>query len=266
MLRDIGGVRLNVLDEGTGPAVLFLHGLGGCWRDWEPQVESWRVDHRVIVVEHRGHGRSDRVPGPYSTELFAADALTACRQLGVDHAVVVGLSMGGMIAQQLALADPDFVDALVLCDTFLRSNRGAGNALRVAADLVRADGMGALLALAAAGDGWPATGDAGAVTRNNLRDAEGNDPACWADAVEAICAHDVSERAGEVGAAAPSLVVWGADDVSVPIKLAQRLADAVGAGEAVVLEGAGHVCNLDRPEAFDAAVRTFLADATATVG
>jgi 3-oxoadipate enol-lactonase len=240
--------------------VLFLHGLGGCWRDWDPQIESWRADHRVVVVEHRGHGRSDRVPGPYSTRLFATDALAACRLLGVDHAVVVGLSMGGMVAQELALADPGFVDALVLCDTFLRPGRGAGAALQMAADLVRRDGMGALTALAAETSGaWPASGETGLAMRNNLREAEGNDPICWAEAVGAICAHDTSDRAGEIGAAAPSLVVWGSEDLSVPVKLAQPLADAIGAGDAVVLEGAGHVCNLEQPEAFDAAVRAFLA-------
>ena len=112
MLRDIEGVRLNVLDEGTGQAVVFLHGLGGCWHDWEPQVETWRTDHRVIVIEHRGHGRSDRAPGPYSTDVFAADALAVLRHLGVDHAHVVGLSMGGMIAHKLAVAAPDVVDTL----------------------------------------------------------------------------------------------------------------------------------------------------------
>jgi 3-oxoadipate enol-lactonase len=212
------------------------------------------------VVEHRGHGRSDRVPGPYSTELFASDALAACRLLGVDHAVVVGLSMGGMIAQQVALADPGFVDALVLCDTFLRPGRGAGGALRMAADLVRQEGMGVLARLAAESEGaWGGSGDAGLAMRNNLREAEGNDPVCWADAVGAICTHDTTERAAEIAAAAPSLVVWGANDDSVPVKLAQPLADAVGAGEAIVLAGAGHLCNLERPEAFDAAVRGFLA-------
>jgi len=260
MLREIEGVRLNVLDEGAGQAIVFLHGLGGCWRDWEPQVESWRTDHRVIVIEHRGHGRSDRVPGPYTTDLFAADALAACRHLGVDHGYVVGLSMGGMIAQKLALAEPGFVDALVLCDTFLRTGSAGVPGLRMAAQLVRAEGLGALAALTSETSGaWPPAGDAGVVTRNNLREAEGNDPDCWAAAAEAICTHDTSAVADDIAAAAPSLVVWGADDPSVPVKLAQPLAEAVGADEAVVLAGAGHVCNLEQPAEFDRALRTFFA-------
>lgn len=260
MLRDIEGVRLNVLDEGTGEAVVFLHGLGGCWHDWEPQVESWRTDHRVIVIEHRGHGRSDRIPGPYSTDLFAADALAVLGHLGVEHAHVVGLSMGGMIAHKLAVAAPAVVDTLVLCDTFWRTGSAGQAGLRMVAGIVRDRGMGAVndLLPAGAGDTADALSLAGsAVQRNNLRDAEGNDPQCWAWAAEAVAAHDMTEDKGEIRA--PALVVWGENDVAVPVKLAQPLADAIGADEVVVLDGAAHVCNLDAPEAFDEAVRRFLA-------
>ena len=263
MLRDIEGVRLNVLDEGSGQAVVFLHGLGGCWHDWEPQIETWRTDHRVIVIEHRGHGRSDRAPGPYSTDLFAADALAVLRHLGVDHAHVVGLSMGGMIAHKLAVAAPEVVDTLVLCDTFWRTGSAGQAGLRMVADIVRDNGMGAVndLFSAQAGDGV-GVGDvlstaSGAVQRNNLRDAEGNDPHCWAWAAEAVAAHDMTEDKGQVRV--PALVVWGENDVAVPLKLAQPLADAVGADGVVVLEGADHVCNLDAPDAFDAALRAFFA-------
>src|SRR5690606_12523584 len=83
-------------------------------------------------------------PGPYSTDLFAADALAVARDLGIDHAYVVGLSMGGMIAQKLALAAPDFVDALVLCDPSTHTGRRAGEMRQAAAAAVRAGGFGAL--------------------------------------------------------------------------------------------------------------------------
>ena len=66
MLREVNGVRLNVLDEGEGHPVVFLHGLGGCWRDWEPQLDSLSDRFRCIVIEHRGHGRSELTRGDYS--------------------------------------------------------------------------------------------------------------------------------------------------------------------------------------------------------
>lgn len=261
MLREIDGVRLNVLDEGAGQALVLLHGLGGCWRDWEPQVESFRHEHRVVVIEHRGHGRSDRVPGPYSTDLFAADALAVCRSLGIDHAYVVGLSMGGMIAHKLAVAAPELVDALVLCDTFWKSGSGGRAGMRIAADAVRAGGMGALTELLGADAGAAVDAAVDAMTpaqRDNLRDASGNDPACWAWAAEAVCEHDMTDDRGDVRA--PALVLWGADDETVNPKLAQPLAEAVRADRCVVIDGAGHLCNIDRPDVFDAELRRFFAD------
>jgi pimeloyl-ACP methyl ester carboxylesterase len=260
MLHDVDGVRLNVLDEGAGPVILFLHGLGGCWRDWEPQLESLRDRYRVVVIEHRGHGRSDRVPGPYSIERFAADALGVCRGLGIEHAYVVGLSMGGMIAQRLALLAPELVDALVLCDTFTHMGRQAADYLAQAADLVRAQGFGPLRDLMPPEiTGWSTVTMAERpwVVRNNLREADGNDPDCWAWSVEALLAHDTSDEVGKIRA--PVLVVWGAEDAGVPPKLAQPLADALGGAPVVVLQGAGHVCNLEQPAAFDRAITAFFA-------
>jgi 3-oxoadipate enol-lactonase len=261
MLRDVGGVRINVLDEGTGPAVLFLHGLGGCWRDWEPQLDSLRDRYRCVVVEHRGHGRSEKVPGPYSIGAFAADALAACRDLGVDHAYVVGLSMGGMIAQRLALDAPDFVDALVLCDTSTHMGGERGRSARLAAaDAVAAHGFGALADLL--GDDtrtWSARtlAERPDVVRNNQREALSTDPECWAWSMRALLDHDTRDEIGRIEA--PALLVWGAEDGTVPVDLAQPLADRLGGAPLVVLDDAGHLCNLEQPEAFDRTITGFFA-------
>jgi 3-oxoadipate enol-lactonase len=259
VLRDVDGVRINVLDEGEGQAILFLHGLGGCWRDWEPQLESLRDRFRVVVVEHRGHGRSDRVPGPYSIEQFAADALGACRDSGIDHAYVVGLSMGGMVAQRLALSAPSFVDALVLCDTASHMEASGVEARRHAADLVRTQGFDALRAGARPWFGWSAVTMAERpwVARNNQRDGEGNDPECWAWSLEALIGHDTRAELGHIEA--PVLLVWGAEDTIVPVSFAEPLADALGGAPLVVLDAAGHVCNLEQPDAFDRAITRFFA-------
>lgn len=260
MLRDIDGVRINVLDEGSGPAVLFLHGLGGCWRDWEPQLENLSDRYRCVVVEHRGHGRSARVPGPYSTDVFAADALAVCRHLGIDHAYVVGLSMGGMIAQKLALAAPDVVDALVLCDTSTHTGRRTGEMLRAAAAAVQAHGFEALAQyMTPDTTGWAARtlAERPEVVRNNERESGSNDPDCWAWAVDALVGHDTRDEIGKIEA--PALLVWGAEDNGVPVAFGEALAATLGGAPLVVLEDAGHVCNLEQPEAFDRAITAFFA-------
>ena len=260
MLREIDGVRINVLDEGTGPTVLFLHGLGGCWRDWEPQLDHLSDRYRCVVVEHRGHGRSQRVPGPYSTDVFAADALAVARHLGIDHAYVVGLSMGGMIAQKLALAAPDFVDALVLCDTSTHTGRRAGEMMHAAAAAVRAGGFGALGEhMTPDTTGWAARtlAEKPHVARNNSRESESNDPDCWAWAVGALVEHDTRDEIG--GIEAPTLLVWGAEDRGVPVAFGEALAQGLGGAPLVVLDDAGHVCNLEQPDAFDDELTRFFA-------
>ncbi|HEY7069836.1 MAG TPA: alpha/beta hydrolase [Acidimicrobiales bacterium] len=260
MLREVNGVRLNVLDEGEGHPLVLLHGLGGCWRDWEPQLDHLRDRYRCIVIEHRGHGRSERTTGAYSTDLFAADAAAVCRLLGVGHAYVVGLSMGGMIAQKLALAEPDLVEALVLCDTGTHMGRRAAQFLRDWAARVRATGMvdsrGVVNPETTGFSRWSVEHQPH-VIRTNMREAEAADPDAWARAAEAVAAHDTRDGIGRI--AAPCLLVWGEEDPAVPVARAQALVDALGGAPLVVLRDAGHVCNLDQPAAFEAAVEDFFA-------
>ena len=260
MLREVNGVRLNVLDEGDGHPLVLLHGMGGCWRDWEPQLDHLRDRYRCIVIEHRGHGRSERTTGAYSTDLFAADAAAVCRLLEVDHAYVVGLSMGGMVAQKLALAEPDLVEALVLCDTGTHLGTRGAQVLRDWAARVRATGMvdsrGVVNPETTGFSRWTVEHQPH-VIRTNMREAESADPDAWARAAEAVAAHDTRDDVGRI--TAPCLLVWGEEDPAVPVARAQPLVEALAGAPLVVLRDAGHVCNLDQPAAFEAAIEDFFA-------
>ena len=259
MLHEVNGVRLNVLDEGDGHPLVLLHGLGGSWRDWEPQLDHWRDRYRVVVIEHRGHGRSERTSGTPSTGLFAADVAAVCRDMGIDHAWVVGLSMGGMIAQRLALAEPDLVEALVLCDTGTHLGERASAWLRTEAARVQAEGFpdnrGSVDGLV----GWSryTLEHQPGVARTNIRESQATDPDCWARAARAVADHDTRSEIGAI--ACPTLVVWGEEDAAFPPKRATALGEALGGAPVVVLPDAGHVCNLEQPAAFERAVDDFLA-------
>jgi 3-oxoadipate enol-lactonase len=259
VLHEVNEGCVNVLDEGEGHPLLLLHGLGGCWRDWEPQLDDLRERHRVVVIEHRGHGRSDRITGPVSTDLFAADVSAVCRNRRIDHARVVGLSMGGMIAQKLALAEPDLVEALVLCDTGTHLGDRASAWLRNEAARVRAKGFPDARGEVAGSTIWSryTLAHQPGVARTNIREAQSTDPASWAEAALAVAAHDT--RADVARIACPTLVIWGDEDPNLPPRLADRLAAALGGAPVVVLPDAGHVCNLEQPAAFDRAVEDFLA-------
>jgi len=263
MRHDIGGVRLNVLDEGPldGDVVVFLHGLGGCWRDWAPQLDVLHDRYRCVVVEHRGHGRSEATSGALSIELFAADVLGVCRALGVEQAHVVGLSMGGMIAQHVALAAPDLVRTLVLCDTVAAFPAVVADGFRDYARGVRDDGhpdsRGVVPEFSPA---WSqhALKELTAVVRDNQRETEGTDPELWCRAALAVADHDVTARLGEI--TAPTLLIWGREDGLVPVDLmAPPLRDGIAGARLEVLDDAGHLSNLDQPDTFTTLLTDFFA-------
>ncbi|HLM63225.1 MAG TPA: alpha/beta fold hydrolase [Acidimicrobiales bacterium] len=256
MRHSVHGVHINVIDEGSGPAVLFLHGLGGCWRDWAPQLDSLAARHRVVVVEHRGHGRSEATTGRYSTALFAADAVAVCRQIGVDHAHVVGLSMGGLVAQALALAEPDFVDALVLCDTGTHMTGRMAEAFAAIVAGVRDHGFPDSHGLVTStAEAWSARtlAERPDIVRDNQRETESTDPQAWARAAQAILDHD--SRADLHRITAPTLLVYGEEDgLIIPGKAAPALLEGLPHAELVLIPDAGHLVNLEQPEAFDRAL------------
>lgn len=256
VLTDVGGIRLNVLDEGHGHPILFLHGLGGSWRDWEPQLDTFSTDFRVVVPEHRGHGRSDRPLGRYSTAHFADDVARLCDVLAIRHAFVVGLSMGGMIAQHLALDNPGLVDALVLADTSARVDPAMQPVLLAAVPTIRQDGMGLVHELSksmAEGATYGARPD---LMRNNLREASGNDPYCYANSVVALVEHDVSGRLPSLDV--PTLVLRGEHDPLASGEGMDELVTAIPGAASLTIPDAGHVANLDQPERFDRAVLDFI--------
>ncbi len=255
MLIDVGGIRLNVLDEGSGHAVLFLHGLGGSWRDWEPQLDSFSSDFRVVVPELRGHGRSDRPLGRYSMAGFADDVARLCEGLGIGHAFVVGLSMGGMVAQHLALDHPELVDTLVLADTSARIDEVVQPGLLGAVPTIRQDGMGLVLELSKS---MAATATCSArpdLLRNNLREASGNDPYVYANCLIALVEHDVLDRLPSLDV--PTLVLRGEHDPLADGRGMDELAGAIPRSQSLTIPEAGHLVNLDQPERFDEAVRDF---------
>lgn len=104
--------------SGNGPALLLIHGLGSCLLDWEHQVAAFSPTHTVITSDHRGHGDSSRPPGPYSIGQFAQDQLALLKHLKIERADVVGLSLGGAVAFQLALDAPELVRRLVIVNSF----------------------------------------------------------------------------------------------------------------------------------------------------
>lgn len=111
-------IRINDLDvnyeiAGEGQPLVMIHGLGSSLRDWEMQVPEFSKHYKVVTFDVRGHGRSSKPRGPYSIPMFAKDAANLMRELDIVPAHVLGISMGGMIAYQLAVNHPELLRSLV---------------------------------------------------------------------------------------------------------------------------------------------------------
>jgi len=113
-IRDI---HLYYEIAGQGQSLLFIHGLGSSVHDWEAQVPFFSKQYQVVTFDVRGHGKSDKPTGPYSIQLFALDTAELIKSLRIDKTHVIGISIGGMIAFELAIKAPDLVRNLVIVNS-----------------------------------------------------------------------------------------------------------------------------------------------------
>jgi 3-oxoadipate enol-lactonase len=255
-------VRLYYEVQGRGPDLLFISGLnGGAW-SWYAQVPFFQERYRTIVFDNRGAGRSDLPPGPYRMEQFAADALCLLDHLGVQQALVVGASMGGMIAQTLALAAPERVRGLVLACTHcgppertppapgvlegISQIQGLTQAQIIEKDLPFMFSHGFLA-------GQP---DAVEAYRRVQLSAPFQPEFAFQAQLAAIQGFSCCRELRDL--TVPTLVITGTADVIVPPANGRLLADLLPHAELVEIPGAGHAVNIECPEEFNTSVQQFL--------
>jgi 3-oxoadipate enol-lactonase len=238
------------------PPLLLANSLGTDASMWDRQVPVWSATRRVLRYDQRGHGASSAPPGPYTIDQLGHDALAVLDAEEVDRADVVGLSLGGVVALWLAVHAPDRVGRLVLADTAARV--GTEEAWRARAAAVRDSGMAAVVDLVIErffSATFRATADPVLDhVREGLRDG---DVEGYAASCEALATADLRDSVGRV--VAPTLVVVGSDDAATPPDDACDLQARIPGAVLRELSGAGHLANLEQPDAFAALVVDFLA-------
>jgi pimeloyl-ACP methyl ester carboxylesterase len=260
LVDEVNGARLNVIEEGSGPPLLLLHGMGGSWREWAPQLDGLSDRFRCIAIEHRGHGRSERTSGSYSIDLFTHDVAAVCAALGVTHAHVAGLAMGGMIGLNLALRYPWLVDSLVLAESVARPDDSFRLGLQAMSRFVRDQGFADTPRHGgtAAGLAWSPTTvvERPEVIRDYMREALSADRDVYARTALAVAEFDLLDRLGEIRA--PALVLWGDHDVLVPRAYSDAVCAGIERSEMTVVPDAGHLCTLEQPDIVVGLMRDFL--------
>ncbi|ERG63848.1 hypothetical protein L332_05100 [Agrococcus pavilionensis RW1] len=251
-----GAVDIAFERVGEGPPLVLAHGAGDDSRAWGPQLEGLASDFTVIAWDEPGQGRSSDVPEGFGLGDYADCLAALIEAVAGEPAVVCGISWGGTIALELHRRHPDRVRALILADTY------AGWRGSLPPDELRDRVDAAARQLDAADSGMPElppglfAADPPAGTARLVRAmAAAARPATLRQQLRAMADADLRDELPRI--AVPALLIWGALDARSPLRVASEFARAIPGAQLVVLEGAGHLSNLERPTAFTDAVREF---------
>jgi len=263
---------VNVIDLGSGPPVLLIHGLA-CWQSWLENICFFARDHRVIAIDLPGFGASPLPLEPISITGYARILDELCQELGVERATVVGNSMGGFIGAELAIRFPDRVQRLCLAPAiglnmeWVRAQRKKNIssivenffffallwlAVRSDVPVLRPGLRSKLLGLIVAHpERLPAALILAVVHGSGRLIAV---PA----ALEAMTRYPIRDRLGEI--ACPTLIIWGAEDRLVPVQDADEFEWLIAESRKLIYEDTGHMPMLERPDRFNADVHAFLCE------
>ena len=242
--------------QGQGETILFIHGLGSSTRDWDAQVGAFASAYRVITFDLRGHGRSDKPAGPYSIDLFASDAVGLLEALEVEAAHIVGISLGGAVAFQLALDHPALVKTLTIVNsapTMGISEEDARREIERRVGIVQKMGMRAM-GEALAPNLFPNPEQAALRHTFVERWAE-NDPQAYIDATRSMLGWTVLDKISSIQC--PSLILASDQDYT-PVAVKEAYVKLMPHAELVVLPEAHHAVPVEAPAKFNAALEAFL--------
>jgi 3-oxoadipate enol-lactonase len=251
--------RIALSVAGSGPLVVCLHGIGGHRQHWDDQLRALAPHFTAAAWDARGYGDSDDYDGPLAFADFSRDLERVLDYFGAARAHLVGLSLGGRIARDFALRHPARVATLVLANTtagfdtltpeaveaFIRSRRGPLESGRTPAELAPELARGLISPSAVPGAYDRLIGAMAALRTDS-----------YLKTIEASTREDRGARIEAI--AAPTLVVASDGDRLYPAALAEAMSRRIPGARLALIRGAGHLSNLEQPEAFNAVVLGFL--------
>lgn len=272
---EIFGTEVNYVDigeaggnrpEGDRP-IVFVHGLGGQWQNWLENVPRFSQSRRVVAVDLPGFGLSDMPDEKITIEFYGRVLAELCERLDLIPAVLVGNSMGGYVAAELAIQQPEHVERLMLLAAAGVSQMDVAKRPIIAA----AKAAGLVITTNAAHQEWiahrPGLRHAvlAVVARHPSRLAadmcfegllKGAAKAGFETALRACLEYDLRERLPQIGC--PVLVVWGEKDAIIPVRDADKFVELIDGARKVVMEDTGHVPMVERPPTFNDLLEEFL--------
>jgi 3-oxoadipate enol-lactonase len=257
----VNGIDVNYELEGEGPeTVVLVNGLADTLETWVLQMDALLgAGYRVLRFDNRGVGATDTPEGPYTTALFAQDTKALVEHLGLSGFHLLGVSMGGMIAQEYALAHPGDLRSLTLACTYAAPGPFCSRMFSLWADMAPVMGVPAVMRDVTL---WAFTVPFFREGNEMLAEFEAEMAAmdqpvdAYLAQLSSIRTHDTTDRIGQVNV--PTLVLAGEEDILIPVSLSRALHESIPGSTWATTRG-GHACLWESPEPFNDAVLRFLA-------
>jgi pimeloyl-ACP methyl ester carboxylesterase len=262
-LARLNGISINYRVEGQGDPLVMIMGFTAGRIGWMPQIRFFKKYYRVITFDNRGVGKSDKPPGPYSTRMMADDTVKLMDLLGIEKAHIMGVSMGGMIAQELAINYPQRVMKLILACTYARQDETSGDALEQAKFLQLTPGkkVGAMVGLAFNKPFYRFT--FGLLAKVLARFMGASARVGIEGQSEACLKHDTLDRLSSI--TSPTLVIVGTGDRLIKPTASEVIAGKIPSAKLVRVDGGSHCFSFEMRNVFNREVLNFLESDTAAI-
>lgn len=257
---NINNIQLAYDDEGSGPAIVLVHGYPFNRTMWDEQAAALRNNNRVIRPDLRGHGESASSEGSATMNLMAHDIASLLDHLGVSRAVIGGLSMGGYVTLAFYQLFPSRVEKLLLADTRAQADTEENKKVREEqAQKVLTEGMAGIVDTMLPKLLAPETVSKRPEVVKRVRDMMlQTKPEGAAAALRGMAQReDQTERLAQIDVA--TLILAGREDAIIPVADSEKMHQAIANSKLIVIENAGHVSNIEQPEQFNRAMIEFLA-------
>jgi pimeloyl-ACP methyl ester carboxylesterase len=266
-IAEVNGQRLYYEVHGDGEPLLCVHGLACDTLAWIPQVQAFAAAHRTVIFDNRDVGQSSQADGEdYEIADMARDALALADQLEIDSFHLMGISMGGAIAQEIAIQAPERVRTLTLVVTFPAGSTYACRLAEVWArrleQISHEQHVDELMLLNHSEEFFENADMVEFIRTAMLNNPHIQSPAAFGRQIAACGRHDARERLGALPM--PTHVIAGEYDILVPVWKSRELAELIPGAKLTVFPRAPHGLSLERAEEFNAAALAFIREAAAT--
>jgi 3-oxoadipate enol-lactonase len=259
-LEMINGIKIYHEVSGNGEPILFIMGLGADYTGWKYQVEFFKHKYKVIVFDNRGIGRSDKPLLPYSIKTMAHDSVLLLNHLNITKAHIIGISMGGMIAQEIALNWPLRVNKMVIANSYAKDTKSISSAVKYSSG----SGILGLFSKGKLIDFLMQNSLSEEFARENPAVIEGikekyQDNFSLKGFLNQYLATKRFDSSVKISSLSiPTLVIAGSDDRMIPLEYSQFLADNIPGAQIKIIEGGSHAMNWEQADQFNRAVLDFI--------